>query len=243
MEPGRSTSGYPRFQPSPAVLKCVNQLMSVKLGRRRIFFPARGACASLTLLAVVLATLPIPLPSRRVSTDSPYPCQNRPCGCATAAQCWTSCCCTTPQERLAWAEQHGVAPPDDAVMQAPDRSPSRLESQAVGGNCCAPHGADNGREADCRATAQEAAGPSDPNSRVADQKDDPSPDANSGTFVLSMAAMRCQGGYSPFVSLPWGILDSRDKAISYPDPLIRRWSPASEVANSTTFQPDPPPPR
>ena len=32
-----------------------------------------------------------------------YPCQNHHCGCLNAEQCWTHCCCFTPEEKLAWA--------------------------------------------------------------------------------------------------------------------------------------------
>jgi hypothetical protein len=41
-----------------------------------------------------------------------YPCVSCACGCATARQCWTSCCCHTPEERLAWAIGNGVNPPE-----------------------------------------------------------------------------------------------------------------------------------
>lgn len=38
----------------------------------------------------------------------PYPCQHCPCGCLTAEQCWSSCCCHTVEERLAFARKHGL---------------------------------------------------------------------------------------------------------------------------------------
>mgnify|MGYP006276966847 CR=1 FL=1 len=40
----------------------------------------------------------------------PFPCMDKPCGCATAEQCFTNCCCHTPAETLAWARSHGVEP-------------------------------------------------------------------------------------------------------------------------------------
>lgn len=46
------------------------------------------------------------------SMDQAYPCANGHCGCATATQCWTNCCCHTPRERLAWAMRNGVLPPE-----------------------------------------------------------------------------------------------------------------------------------
>lgn len=40
-----------------------------------------------------------------------FPCGGGHCGCATAHECWTSCCCTTAVQRLEWALRRGVMPP------------------------------------------------------------------------------------------------------------------------------------
>ncbi len=40
-----------------------------------------------------------------------FMCESDGCGCATAHHCWTSCCCHSVTERLAWAIREGVAPP------------------------------------------------------------------------------------------------------------------------------------
>src|SRR5947209_7307476 len=39
--------------------------------------------------------------------SQPFPCMDRPCGCQSADECWHHCCCTTLDERLAWAHEHG----------------------------------------------------------------------------------------------------------------------------------------
>ena len=59
-------------------------------------------------------------PPRRVAKDRsrPFPCMDSPCGCASAQQCLTSCCCHTPAERLAWARRHGV---EVGVLEALER--------------------------------------------------------------------------------------------------------------------------
>lgn len=41
-----------------------------------------------------------------------FPCQNRPCGCENAQQCWDACCCFSDAEKLAWAQANHVTPPD-----------------------------------------------------------------------------------------------------------------------------------
>ncbi len=81
--------------------------------RRRFWIALRyrlsvvGAC-----LAYLLAALEIPLPVfvHKVSSQ-PFPCQNHVCGCQTAEQCWSHCCCFSPEERWAWAREHNVEPP------------------------------------------------------------------------------------------------------------------------------------
>ena len=72
----------------------------------------RRLCAALTLVAHLLATLGLPLSApARTAGEPPFPCQDHPCGCRTAAQCWASCCCFTPAQRLAWACARHIDPP------------------------------------------------------------------------------------------------------------------------------------
>ena len=40
-----------------------------------------------------------------------FPCQDRPCGCQNANQCWDSCCCFSDAEKMSWARANKVSPP------------------------------------------------------------------------------------------------------------------------------------
>jgi len=72
-----------------------------------------------------------------------FPCMDKPCGCGTAEQCFSHCCCHTPAERLAWARAHQVEP---AVLAALERrvaveiaSPPAAEAScctAAAAACC-----------------------------------------------------------------------------------------------------------
>ncbi|MBS0267132.1 MAG: hypothetical protein JSS02_34720 [Planctomycetes bacterium] len=107
-------------------------------------------------MSVVAALLPMP---RGASTadvgkdrSQPFPCQDRPCGCRSAAQCKKSCCCFTRQQKLAWASRHGVSPEPfvDGLPKSrrPAETPAKsccvavreVESTAIssGGMCHAP---------------------------------------------------------------------------------------------------------
>ena len=89
--------------------------------------PARRITTWLAILGYTLVASGLPLPlgirgapavrdtdaARRLAAKDrsrPFPCMDRPCGCDTADRCFTSCCCHTPAETLAWAKSHGVEP-------------------------------------------------------------------------------------------------------------------------------------
>ena len=80
---------------------------------------ARSFVAVLVLISVVFSALgvaPSPATIARwagivVNTVERYPCESCGCGCAGASECWSACCCNTPQERLVWALRRGVMPP------------------------------------------------------------------------------------------------------------------------------------
>jgi hypothetical protein len=82
----------------------------------------RRLCAGITLLAYLTAALGLPLPvsaARSKKGGVPFPCQDNPCGCQSAEECWRGCCCFTAEERWAWARAHGITPPPYAEKPAP----------------------------------------------------------------------------------------------------------------------------
>jgi hypothetical protein len=102
--------------------------------------------AGLALVAYLVAAVGFPLPAApRKDSGQPFPCQDHPCGCQTAEQCWRHCCCFTPEEHWAWAEAHHVTPPPYAVRPAARGwHTARLGNQAGGqtepssdASCCA----------------------------------------------------------------------------------------------------------
>jgi hypothetical protein len=78
----------------------------------------RTVTAVLLLVSVFVAFLPIsivtPLSSNGKDHSTPFPCQDRPCGCRTAEQCKKKCCCFNTAQKLAWAKQNDV--PASAVV-------------------------------------------------------------------------------------------------------------------------------
>ncbi|HEV3300601.1 MAG TPA: hypothetical protein VG055_13215 [Planctomycetaceae bacterium] len=79
----------------------------------------KKAIALLLLLGVLVEVAGIPVVSvAKKDRSRPYPCQDRPCGCASADECWHHCCCMNNKEKLAWARENGVTPPDFVVAAA-----------------------------------------------------------------------------------------------------------------------------
>lgn len=87
--------------------------------RRRLAWrskPLLGVCLVLYLAGGVGFPLPeLPAVSHG---DGDYPCRGHRCGCASAHDCWTHCCCFTIPERLAWCRSRGLQPPPALAEQA-----------------------------------------------------------------------------------------------------------------------------
>jgi len=90
--------------------------------------------------------------------SKPFPCQDKPCGCNSAKQCFSSCCCHTPKELLAWARANGLEPAVLTALthrmasedRAPDSpSPPSTESTSRKASCCVTEPAAPLREASC----------------------------------------------------------------------------------------------
>lgn len=66
--------------------------------------------------------------------STPFPCMDKPCGCATAEQCFSKCCCNTPAELLAWARARRIEPAVIAALQRRVSAPLLIEKPS---SCCA----------------------------------------------------------------------------------------------------------
>ena len=93
----------------------------MKLNRKFLPKLIRGLVSLSVLLGVcaMLFPLPIaPLPQNSPEKDSsePFPCQNRPCGCRSADQCWKKCCCFNNAQKVAWAKANNVKVPEIVLV-------------------------------------------------------------------------------------------------------------------------------
>lgn len=83
---------------------------------RRLFSLAVSLWICAMLMPLPMA--PVPSNSREKDQSEPFPCQNRPCGCRSAEQCWKKCCCFNNSQKIAWAKANSVKVPDYVVAAA-----------------------------------------------------------------------------------------------------------------------------
>src|SRR6202035_3152816 len=117
-------------------LRRQRRIFSMRIRLPRASNLLQKAVALLLLLGILVEVAGIPVV--RVSKKDrsrPYPCQDRPCGCASADECWHHCCCMNNKEKLAWARAHGVTPPDFIVAAAEQErdEPAQICDREEGG--------------------------------------------------------------------------------------------------------------
>jgi hypothetical protein len=103
---------------------------------RRIAYPLCG-WFSLAVYLLVASGLPIRVPGAdEKDLSQPFPCMDCPCGCRNAEQCWRSCCCHTLAERLAWARENHVRPPDYVLAEARAQGINVWDDHQASHACC-----------------------------------------------------------------------------------------------------------
>lgn len=114
--------------------------------------PLRRITTWLAILGYTLVASGLPLPFGNVSPAAPasaavkrlagkdrsrpFPCMDKPCGCVTAEQCFTNCCCNTPAETLAWAKAHAVEPAVLAALARRAASGRQTVAKPAKSSCC-----------------------------------------------------------------------------------------------------------
>lgn len=153
--------------------------------RRRV---CRRFVVGMALVAYLTTIVGLPLPAAsRSSGGVPFPCQDHVCGCISAEQCWDHCCCFTSHEKLAWAHEHNVTPPEALVAEVArlieERTPAQAKARR---SCCASEG-----HAASRNTHSDAACEHD---GCADQGScDDHDQENSVDFLPGIMARKCGG--------------------------------------------------
>jgi hypothetical protein len=195
-------------------------------------------CVAGTFLAYLLATLSIPLPvADSKDSSQPFPCQDHPCGCQTAEQCWRQCCCFTPEQRWAWARAHHVEPPAYAEKPAP------VERLAADGwNSVKLRDRDKAPAKAAKSCSSTRTAPSACCQTHAERPAKPST-SQRGRWTMGLAAWRCQGLPTLWVSAGPVLPVPPPMAWSPDQPPLFRVPLGNAVAQRVPLHPLTPPPR
>jgi hypothetical protein len=228
----------------------------------RVTAPSR-AVRWLVLLAhaVVVSGLPLPVASppaagspaaRRLAAKDrarPFPCMDKPCGCSTAEQCFSSCCCNSPAELLAWAQAHDLEP---ATMAALEQRAGAADPAAATASCCA---ADSCAAAPAVGGAAAAIDVCDEYRSLATQPitarphapeqsaDDAAPAAAGTRMVCFTAMLACEGVLEGFMAATTALPPPRPCSSAPAMPLVATLVIADDVGSSVVIPGDTPPPR
>jgi hypothetical protein len=111
-------------------------MLAGRLRYCRFRLRGRGG-AWLALLGQVIAVVGLPLPPASAKdVSSPFPCQQRVCGCMTASDCWKSCCCFTAGQRVQWAREHDAEVPAELVEDAEEECASCVAPEEEHSESC-----------------------------------------------------------------------------------------------------------
>jgi len=171
----------------------------------------------------------------------PFPCMDKPCGCATAEQCFSSCCCHSQAERLAWARAHGVEAVARAAIArgAVARPAPAARPVATSASCCAQ------KRSCCAATATPP-GPVPAAAPEADRDGGPDPErqrlTGRGRSVSLRAMLACGGIVEQWFAAGSSLPPPR-VALPTAAPFVQRIVFADLFADAATSPPDVPPPR
>ncbi len=213
----------------------------------------------LALYGLVTSGLPLPVLSPPEGTAAakvagkdrsrPFPCMDKACGCDSAERCFTSCCCHTPAETLAWAKARGLEP---AVLAALQRRVAAAAAPApAAGGCCAVKqqakpsccaASDDGEAAEDSACGDSTSLAGEPVSPPS--SDEPAPNDEPGCKVVILRAMLACGGIvaqwaAAGVSLPPPAVVTCE----IPWPRVGAVMTCDDGASGTGGPPNLPPPR
>ena len=183
------------------------------------------ACALLVALLFGVAPVPVFSP-RGKDLSKPFPCQDSPCGCATAEECWHHCCCHSNREKVAWAREHYVTPPDFVVAAAAE------EEKAEPRSCCHHNG--------CAKCAAKAAADRDPHDAAEKQV---KPASLRLTLVLVDAARRCHNLPQVWSFVAVGLPVRIGPAWSFDQTVVGRVIDAPVLRRGVELSPPVPPPK
>ncbi len=243
-------------------MKLYCKLSTVTRHRLLRLFVLLGICASLFPLPVA----PVPPNAPGKDDSAPFPCQDRPCGCMTATQCWKKCCCFSNAKKIAWANANHVQVPDFVIAAAEREETDTTKSETKSEICQSPFRAKSqqtvGSRSGCshcgkqttavnrysccskivadRGTSRAKCGTCE---KAGNDKSCESPKPIAAKYLLAICAAECQGQFPPVFCFPITIISDCIELQERCDGLIERVTAESERLPLMSLRPPLPPPK
>jgi hypothetical protein len=235
--------------------------------------PLRRITTWLAILGYTLVASGLPLPLGTVAPSTPespaakrlagkdrsrpFPCMDKPCGCATAEQCLTNCCCNTPAETLAWAKAHRIEPAVLAALEGRVAGDRPAVVKATKSSCCsskAPVAEEScctskqPAAVECEGNALGSSPAAVPTSTEAVARDDEGPGEDEPSHqprlrAVTLRAMLACGGIVAEWCAAGAALPPPRVELSLAMRVLDVCTPADERAESLRASPAAPPPR
>jgi hypothetical protein len=167
--------------------------------------------------------------------STPFPCMDKPCGCVTAEQCFSNCCCNTPAETLVWAKAHNVDPAVIAALQR--RAAAPVEKAVVASSCCSVE-----KQASC-CSATSAPACCDESETVALTAESADVEPISSHTIVLKSMLACGGIVSQWFSIGGAPPPPVVVAVAAITPLAEAILPSDEIFSCERAEPAAPPPR
>lgn len=215
-----------------------------------------GVCALLFPLPVA------PLPQNSLEKDSsePFPCQNRPCGCRSAEQCWKKCCCFNDAQKVAWAKANKVTVPDfvlaaskkesRTVVEVSSRSGSSRKSASTkhssGCSHCEQKPVVAAKSSCCDKLRSQAVAKlhvCESSSSSAEKSPVSRKKPASSKWVMAVYAAECQGQGPPAFCFPISIIPDRPLLVTPSVEVVEPFRHESERLLQASLRPPLPPPK
>jgi hypothetical protein len=225
----------------------------------------RGLLCLSVLLGICAMLFPLPIaspPQKSTEKDSSerFPCQNRPCGCRSAEQCWKKCCCFNNAQKVAWAEANKVKVPDFVLAAAKIESGAGVEVCLHSGSnkeSAAAKQRSSSSPCEQKPVAEKSTSCCDKQKTHADAKPhscescsssaEKSPEfrrkSASSKWVLAVYAAECQGQGPPAFCFPVSIIPDRPRLVTLSVEVIETFVFESERLLQASLRPPLPPPK
>lgn len=243
----------------PARFWTVFRQSLMKLYRKSWPRLVRGLLSLSVLLGVCAMLFPLPIApppqnSQEKDSSEPFPCQNRPCGCQSAEQCWRKCCCFDNTQKIAWAKANNVKVPDYVLAAAKKESQKTATHASKSLGCC-EHCEKKAVTAAKPSCCEKVTGPKDHISATekpdacescstsAQKSSDVQKQLSKSKWVLAIYAAQCQGQGPPAICFPTSIIPERIELVEPSVDVIEILTFESERLQQASLRPPLPPPK